>query len=30
LVAVADLWMAADAASAPGVAIHWENRPAVR
>jgi tRNA(Ile)-lysidine synthase len=30
LVAVADLWMAADAASTPGVAIHWENRPAVR
>ena len=29
LVAVADLWLAADAASTPGVAIHWENRPPI-
>jgi tRNA(Ile)-lysidine synthase len=29
LVAVADLWLAADAASRPGVAIHWENRPSI-
>jgi tRNA(Ile)-lysidine synthase len=29
LVAVADLWLAADAASNPGVAIHWENRPSI-
>jgi tRNA(Ile)-lysidine synthase len=29
LVAVADLWMAAGAASKPGVAIHWEDRPAI-
>jgi len=29
LVAVADLWLAAGAASKPGIAIHWENRPAI-
>jgi tRNA(Ile)-lysidine synthase len=29
LVAVADLWLAADAASRPGVAIRWENRPPI-
>jgi tRNA(Ile)-lysidine synthase len=29
LVAVADLWLAANAASRPGVAIHWENRPSI-
>ena len=29
LVAVADLWLAAGAASRPGVAIHWENRPSI-
>jgi tRNA(Ile)-lysidine synthase len=29
LVAVADLWLAADAASTPGVAIHWEDRPPI-
>ena len=29
LVAVADLWLAADAASQPGVAIRWENRPSI-
>jgi tRNA(Ile)-lysidine synthase len=29
LVAVADLWLAADAASKPGIAIHWDNRPAI-
>jgi tRNA(Ile)-lysidine synthase len=27
LVAVADLWIAADAASEPGAAVCWENRP---
>lgn len=27
LVAVADLWLAADAASEPGAAVCWENRP---
>ncbi len=30
LVAVADLWLAADAVSKPGTAIHWENRPLIR
>jgi len=29
LVAVADLWLAAGAVSKPGIAIHWENRPAI-
>lgn len=29
LVAVADLWLAADAASKPGSAVHWENRPSI-
>ncbi len=29
LVAVADLWLAAGAASKPGVAVRWENRPAI-
>ncbi len=29
LVAVADLWLAADAASTPGVAIYWEDRPPI-
>jgi tRNA(Ile)-lysidine synthase len=29
LVAVADLWLAADAASQPGVAVRWENRPSI-
>jgi tRNA(Ile)-lysidine synthase len=29
LVAVADLWLAADAASTPGVAIHWQDRPPI-
>lgn len=29
LVAVADLWLAAGAASKPGIAIHWENRPSI-
>lgn len=29
LVAVADLWIAASAASKPGTAIHWEGRPAL-
>jgi len=29
LVAVAALWLAADAASTPGVAIHWDNRPPI-
>jgi tRNA(Ile)-lysidine synthase len=29
LVAVADLWLAADAVSTPGVAIHWEDRPPI-
>ncbi|MGI9272877.1 MAG: tRNA lysidine(34) synthetase TilS [Woeseiaceae bacterium] len=29
LVAVADLWLAAGAASKPGVAIRWENRPPI-
>lgn len=29
LVAVADLWLAADAASKPGVAIRWDNRPPI-
>ena len=29
LVAVADLWVAEDAASAPGTAIHWDDRPAL-
>jgi len=29
LVAVADLWLAADAVSTPGVALHWEDRPPI-
>ena len=29
LVAVADLWIADDAASEPGIAIRWQNRPAL-
>jgi tRNA(Ile)-lysidine synthase len=29
LVAVADLWIAADAASEPGISIHWKNRPPI-
>jgi len=29
LVAVADLWLAAGAASQPGVAVRWENRPSI-
>ncbi|MGI9199757.1 MAG: tRNA lysidine(34) synthetase TilS [Woeseiaceae bacterium] len=29
LVAVADIWLAKDAVSSPGVAIHWENRPPI-
>lgn len=29
LVAVGDLWVAADAASSPGVAIRWSDRPAL-
>lgn len=29
LVAVGDLWIAADAASEPGVAVHWTERPAL-
>jgi len=29
LVAVADLWIAADAASEPGVAVRWSERPAL-
>jgi tRNA(Ile)-lysidine synthase len=29
LVAVADLWLAKDAVTSPGVAIHWENRPPI-
>jgi len=29
LVAVADLWIAAEAMSEPGVAIRWDNRPAL-
>jgi tRNA(Ile)-lysidine synthase len=29
LVAVADLWIAADAAASPGVAIRWSDRPAL-
>jgi len=29
LVAVADIWISADAASRPGVAIEWRNRPAI-
>jgi len=29
LVAVADLWIAASAASEPGIAIRWHNRPAL-
>ena len=29
LVAVADLWVAAGAASKPGVAVHWKNRPPI-
>ena len=29
LVAVGDLWIAADAAASPGVAVRWEERPAL-
>ena len=29
LVAVGDLWMAADAVSSPGVALRWSGRPAL-
>ena len=29
LVAVGDLWIAADAARSPGVAVRWSNRPAL-
>ena len=29
LVAVGDLWIAADAASEPGTAIRWSDRPAL-
>lgn len=29
LVAVGDLWIAADAATSPGVAVRWEDRPAL-
>ena len=29
LVAVADLWLAAAAVSKPGVAVHWDDRPAI-
>ncbi len=29
LVAVADLWVADDATSSPGTAIHWDDRPAL-
>ena len=29
LVAVADLWIAADAAAEPGTAVKWKNRPAI-
>lgn len=29
LVAVADLWLAADVARSPGVAVHWEDRPPI-
>ena len=29
LVAVGDLWVAADGASSPGVAIRWSDRPAL-
>jgi tRNA(Ile)-lysidine synthase len=29
LVAVADLWLAADAVSEPGTAVHWKGRPAL-
>lgn len=29
LVAVADLWLADDAAAAPGTAVRWQNRPAI-
>jgi tRNA(Ile)-lysidine synthase len=29
LVAVADLWLADGAASKPGIAVRWENRPAI-
>jgi len=27
LVAVADLWLAAEAVSEPGTAVHWDDRP---
>ena len=29
LVAVGDLWLAADAVSSPGVALRWSGRPAL-
>ncbi len=29
LVAVGDLWINADAATEPGVALHWDARPAL-
>jgi hypothetical protein len=29
LVAVADLWIAADAVSEPGIALRWSERPAL-
>ena len=29
LVAVADLWIAADSAAEPGTSIKWKNRPAI-
>lgn len=29
LVAVADLWLAADAVAEPGTAVRWQNRPAI-
>ena len=29
LVAVADLWIASAAASEPGIAVHWKNRPPI-
>ena len=29
LVAVGDLWIASDAAATPGVAVRWDDRPAL-
>jgi hypothetical protein len=29
LVAVGDLWIAADATSTPGIAVRWSERPAL-